>query len=96
MRSASMARIIKYCVSLYPARGKILVDLVLEKTRRRGRRHELAMDFGRNSSVLDQPAVAEFDLQNLRLGVVTGRADLARVDAFSFHDQTPVAVILRA
>src|SRR6266702_1139316 len=43
------------------------------------------MNLGRNSAVLDQPAVAEFYLQNLRLGIVAGRADLARVDAFSFH-----------
>src|SRR5712664_3620192 len=42
------------------------------------------MDFGRNSAVLDQPAVAELDLQDLRLGVVAGGADLARVAALSF------------
>src|SRR5438309_7820607 len=74
--------------SLYPARGKTLVDLVLEKARRRRRSQELAMDFGRNPTVLDQPAVAELDLQNLRLGVVADRADLARVDAFSLHGQS--------
>src|SRR5437879_2966670 len=76
-----------YTRSLYPARRKTLVDLVLEKARRRRCSHELAMDFGRNSTVLDQPAVAELDLQNLRLGVVADRADLARVDAFSLHGQ---------
>src|SRR5882672_2370275 len=90
MRSASMwlpceTGIIKYCVSLYPARRKVLVDLVLEKARRRRRRHELAVHLGGDTAVLDQFPVAELDLQNLRLGVVAGRADLARVDAFSLH-----------
>src|SRR6266853_5481408 len=90
MRSASMwllckTRIIKYGVLLYTDRRKTFVDLVLEETRRRGRRHELAMDLWRNSTVLDQLAVAELDLQHLRLRVVTDCADLARVDAFSFH-----------
>src|SRR6266545_5128043 len=90
MRSASIrllckTRIIGHRDSLYPVRRKTFVDLVLEEARRRGRGHELAMDLGRNSAVLDQPAVAELDLQNLRLGVVAGRADLARVDAYAFH-----------
>src|SRR5216684_5812141 len=90
MRSASMwllceTRIIKYGVLLYTDRRKTFVDLVLEETRRRGRRHELAMDLRRNSTVLDQLAVAELDLQHLRLRVVTDRADLARIDALSFH-----------
>src|SRR6266571_6891408 len=90
MRSASIwllckTRIIGHRDLLYPVRRKTFVDLVFEKTRRRGRGHELAVHLGRNSTVLDQPAVAELDLQNLRLGVVAGRADLARVDAFSFH-----------
>src|SRR6266853_6374648 len=90
MRSASI-RLLKQNAhyrardSSYPARRKTLVDLVLEKARRRRRSHELAMDFGRNSTVLDQPAVAELDLQNLRLGVVADCADLARVDAVSLH-----------
>src|SRR5438034_1078950 len=90
MRSASIrflckTRIIGHCDSLYPIRLKTFVDLVLEKARRRRRRHELAMDLGGHPSVLDQPAVAEFDLQNLRLGIVANRADPARVDASSFH-----------
>src|SRR6266446_10209231 len=101
MRSASIllackTRIIGHWDLLYPARRKTFVDLVFEKTRRGRRGHELPMDLGRNSAVLDQPAVAELDLQDLRLGVVTGRADLARVDALSLHDRAPVAVILRA
>src|SRR5712691_7143253 len=90
MRSASMmrrckTRIIGHGALLYPARRKTFVDLVFEKARWRGRGHELPMDLGRNSAVLDQPAVAEFDLQDLRLGIVAGRADLARVEALSFH-----------
>src|SRR5712692_1666236 len=66
-------------------RGKALVDLVLEEARRRGRRHELAVHFGRDAPVGEQPAVAEFDFENLGLGVVADRADLARIDAFAFH-----------
>src|SRR6266853_175059 len=98
MRSASMwllckTRIIKYGVLLYTDRRKTFVDLVLEETRRRGRRHELAMDLRRNSTVLDQLAVAEFDLQQLRLRVVTDRADPARIDAFAFHVHSMVKVI---
>src|SRR5438874_11191102 len=90
MRSASIpvlckTRIIGHRDLLYPARRKTFVDLVFEKAGCRGRGHELPMHLGRNSAVLDQPAVAELDLQDLRLGVVTRRADLARVDAFSFH-----------
>src|SRR5437867_13344195 len=92
MRSASMGllcetRIIGLCDLLYPARWKTFVDLVFEETGRRGRSHELAVHLGRNPAVLYQPAVAELDLQNLRLSVVTGRAYLARVDAFPFHVQ---------
>src|SRR5258708_6111168 len=99
MRSASMwllckTRIIKYGVLLYTDRRKTFVDLVLEETRRRGRRHELAMDLRRNSTVLDQLAVAELDLQHLRLRVVTDRADLARVDALSFHGHSSDTVML--
>src|SRR5258705_4226350 len=90
MRSASMGRpcetrIIKYAVLLYTARRKGFVDLVFEKAGRRRCRHELTVHLGRNTTILDQLAVAELDLQKLRLGVVTGSADLARVDAFAFH-----------
>src|SRR6266849_10403741 len=70
---------------LQARRGKTLVDLVLEEAGRRGRRHELAVHFGRHASVLHDLAVAELDLQDLRLGVVARRADLARIDAFAFH-----------
>src|SRR5712672_2860135 len=99
MRSASMwflckTRIIKYGVLLYTDRRKTLVDLVLEEARRRGRRHELAMDLRRNSTVLDQLAVAEFDLQQLRLRVVTDRADPARIDALALHGHSMVIRIL--
>src|SRR5712664_4395077 len=98
MRSASMwllceTRIIKYGVLLYTDRRKTFVDLVLEETRRRGRRHELAMDLRRNSTVLDQLAVAELDLQHLRLLVVTDRADPARIDSFPLHDHPMVTAI---
>src|SRR5213594_1297385 len=105
MRSASMGllcetRIIGHCDLLYPARWKTFVDLVFEKAGRRGRSHELAVHLGRNPAVLNQPAVAELDLQNLRLGVVTRRTDLARVDAFSFHghssDTVRARLIVRA
>src|SRR6266849_1164395 len=90
MRSASIwllckTRIIEQGALLHATRRKAFIDLVLEKARRRGRSHELAMDLGRNSAVLDQLAVAELDLPNMRLRVVAGRADLARVDAFAFH-----------
>src|SRR5882672_341235 len=90
MRSASMwlpceRRIIGYGVSLYSTGRKTLVDLVLEEARCGWRRHELAVHLGGNAPVLDQFAVAELDLQHLRFEVVAGRADLARVDAFSFH-----------
>src|SRR6266700_6389254 len=74
----------------YAARRKTFVDLVLEEARRRGRRHELAVHFGRNPAVLIDPAVAELDLQELRLGVVARRADLARIDAFAFHAASQV------
>src|SRR6266853_6012898 len=67
------------------ARWKTFVDLVFEKTGRRGRGHELAMDLWRNSAVLDDLAVAEFDLQQLRLRVVADGADPARIEAFAFH-----------
>src|SRR5260221_676573 len=67
------------------ARWKTFVDLVFEKTGRRGRGHELAMDLWRNSAVLDDLAVAELDLQQLRLRVVADRADPARIEAFAFH-----------
>src|SRR5258706_14684821 len=90
MRSASMGlpcepRIIKDDGLLNTARRKVLVDFVFEKAGRRRCRHELTVHLGRNSTILDQLAVAELDLQKLRLGVVTGSADLPRVDAFSFH-----------
>src|SRR5258708_27765081 len=75
----------KYAVLLSTARRKGFVDLVFEKAGRRRCRHELTVHLGRNSAILDQLAVAELDLQKLRLGVVTGSADLVRVDAFSFH-----------
>src|SRR6267378_4800300 len=99
MRSASIwllckTRIIGHRDLLYAGRRKTFVDLVFEKARRRRRGHELAMDLGRNSTVLDQPTVAEFDLQNLRLHVVAGRADLARVDAFSFHGHSSDTAML--
>src|SRR5882672_1376144 len=99
MRSASIrflceTCIIKYGVLLYPARGETFVDLVREEARCRGRRHELAMDLGRNSAVLDQPSVAELDLQSLRLRIVADRADLARVDALSLHDHSTVTLIV--
>src|SRR5712692_2391600 len=90
MRSASMwllckTCIIGHCVLLHPVRGITLVDLVFEEARRRWRRHELAVHLGGDPAVLDQLAVAEFDLQQLRLGVVSGGADLARIDALAFH-----------
>src|ERR1700693_469064 len=99
MRSASTwllceTRIIKYCVSLYPARRKVLVDLVLEKAGRRSPRHELAVHLGGDAAVLDELAVAELDLQQLRLRVVAYRADLARGDAFSFHGDSSDTVML--
>src|SRR6266850_2883733 len=98
MRSASIGlpcetRIIKYAVLLYTARRKGFVDLVFEKAGRRRCRHELTVHLGRNSTILDQLAVAELDLQKLRLGVVTGSADLARVDAFSFHGHSSDTVM---
>src|SRR6266850_1127658 len=79
MRSASIGlpcetRIIKYAVLLYTARRKGFVDLVFEKAGRRRCRHELTVHLGRNSTILDQLAVAELDLQKLRLGVLTGSA----------------------
>src|SRR5216683_2655609 len=100
MRSASTWLLCKTSIIghrdlLYPARRKTFVDLVFEEARRRGRGDELAMDFGRNSAVLDQLAVAELDLQNLRLGVVAGRADLARVDACPFHGHSSDTVRAR-
>src|SRR5437667_11293802 len=99
MRSASIrllckTRIIGHCDSPYPARRETFVDLVLEKARRRGCGHELSMDFGGDPSVLNQPAIAEFDLQRLRLRVVTDRADLARVDEFAFHGHYRDTVML--
>src|SRR5882762_4447569 len=94
MRSASMTRIIKYCVSLYPARRKVLVDLVFEKTGRRRRRHELPVHFRGNAAVLEELAVAELDFQCLRLRVVADRADPARVDAFSLHGHSSDTVML--
>src|SRR5882762_2542205 len=98
MRSASIGllcktRIIKYAVLPYAARRKAFVDLVFEEAGRRRRRHELTVHLGRNSTVLDQLAVAELHLQHLRLRVVTGRADLARVDAFSFHGHSSDTVM---
>src|SRR6266571_2468275 len=69
----------------YAARRKTFVDLVLEEARRRGCRHELPVHFGRDAAVLIDPAVAELDLEDLGLGVVADRADLARVDALAFH-----------
>jgi len=75
---------------LQARRGKALVDLVLEEARRRGRGHELAVHFGRHAAVLDHPAVTELDLQQLRFGIVAGRADLARIDAFAFHAASQV------
>src|SRR5258708_3492381 len=39
-------------------RRKALVDLVLEEAGRRGRRHELAVHFGRDATVLDDLAIA--------------------------------------
>src|SRR5258706_134032 len=98
MRSASMwllckTRIIKYGDLLYPARRKTLVDLVLEEARRRRRRHELAVHLGGDTAVLDQPAVAELDLQHLRLRIVTDRADPARIDSFPLHDHSMVTAI---
>ncbi len=71
---------------LQPRRGKALVDLVFEEARRRGRGHELAVHFGRDPAVLIDPAVAELDLQDLRLGVVACslpgrlRYDASRID----------------
>src|SRR5437899_11468478 len=99
MRSASIrlvceARIIGHCHSPYPARRETVVDLVLAKARRRGWGHGLSMDFGGDRSVLNQPAIAEFDLQRLRLRVVADRADLARVDAFAFHGHSRDTVML--
>src|SRR6266704_5011604 len=90
MRSASMMASLQSAHyragSLSEAsRRKALVDLVLEEARRRRRGHELAMHFGRDAAVLIDPAVAELDLQDLRLGVVADRADLARIDALAFH-----------
>src|SRR2546425_13028014 len=91
MRSASMMASLQsahYRAGSLPkaTRRKALVDLVLEEARRRGRGHELAVHFGRNAAVLIDPAVAELDFQHLRLGVVADRADLARIDAFAFHE----------
>src|SRR6266446_310431 len=77
----------------YAVRRKALVDLVLEEARRRGRGHELAVHFGRDAAVGEQPAVAEFDFENLRLGVVADRADLARIDALALHGHSIVMVI---
>src|SRR5437660_1647358 len=99
MRSASIrllckTRIIGHCDSPYPARRETFVNLVLEKARRRGCGHELSMDFGGDPSVLNQPAIAEFDLQRLRLRIVADRADLARVDAFAFHGHSRDTVML--
>src|SRR5712691_6734236 len=90
MRSASMMASLQSAHyragSLSEAtRRKALVDLVLEEARRRGRGHELAVYLGRHAPVLDHFAVAELDLQHLRLGVVADRADLARIDALAFH-----------
>src|SRR6266702_6534478 len=95
MRSASMMASLQSAHyragSLSEAsRRKALVDLVLEEARRRRRGHELAMHFGRDAAVLIDPAVAELDLQDLRLGVVADRADLARIDAFAFHAASQV------
>src|SRR6266853_3579218 len=90
MRSASIGllcktRIIKYAVLLYAAGRKAFVDLVFEKAGRRRCRHELTVHLWRNSTVLDQLAVAELDLQKLRLRVVADGADPARIEAFAFH-----------
>src|SRR5712691_509164 len=90
MRSASIGllcktRIIKYAVLPYTARRKAFVDPVFEKAGRRRCRHELAVHLGRDSAVLDDLAVAELDLQQLRLRVVADGADPARIEAFAFH-----------
>src|SRR5216684_764215 len=95
MRSASMMASLQsahYRAGSLPkaTRRKALVDLVFEEARRRGRGHELAVHFGRDPAVLIDPAVAELDLQDLRLGVVADRADLARIDAFAFHAASQV------
>ncbi len=95
MRSASMMASLQSAHyragSLSEAtRRKALVDLVLEEAGRRGRRHELAVHFGRDATVLDDLAIAEFDFERLRLGVVADRADLARIDAFAFHAASQV------
>src|SRR6266700_2137432 len=90
MRSASMMASLQsahYRAGSLPktTRRKALVDLVLKEAGRRGRGHELAVYLGRHAPVLDHFAVAELDLQHLRLGVVPDRADLARIDALAFH-----------
>src|SRR5581483_8566878 len=68
-----------------PARRVALVDLVLEEADGRGRRRELAVDLARYAAVLDHLAVAELDLERLRLGVVARRADPAGIDALALH-----------
>src|SRR5262245_54598560 len=91
MRSASMGP--NYMDLADSSRGKALVDLVLEEAGRRGRGHELAVHLRRHASILDDLAVAELELQQLRLGVVARAADLARVDALALHGHSRVTVI---
>src|SRR5262252_859830 len=83
MRSASMGP--NYRDLADASRGKALVDLVLEEAGRRGRGHELPVNFGRHAAELQDLTVAELDLQQLRLGVVADAPDLARIDALALH-----------
>src|SRR5215831_11685848 len=92
MRSASMGP--NYRDLADASRGKALVDLVLEEAGGRGCRHELPVDLGRHAAVLHDLAVAELDLQQLRLGIVARAPDLARIDALSLHGHSKVSVML--
>src|SRR5688572_23392045 len=72
-----------------PLCRKILFDAVAIVTVRRRGVHESAIHGFRNAGVLHDRAASQLHLEQTIASIVSRRADVARIDAFTFHTHLP-------
>src|SRR5471030_2175834 len=71
--------------STHPFGGKAFLDFIVEIAAGRWRIHEPPVNFFRHTRILVDAAVREFDFKHAVARVVTGRAQIARIESFTFH-----------